>query len=136
MIAELPFNYCVAQHPYTDCNPAAHGNRVYVVRCDACGAERTGATNGRHSEVGTWALPPKAKPIAREVKTVIRPGQWIAVANASDNGDRGDLAAVAATEDRAYYAAIDAGYHPGVVRVGRAERMRTPRGAEFVGDDE
>ena len=44
----------VAVYPYTDENPAAHGNICVLVECVACGARRHELHNGRHAEVAPW----------------------------------------------------------------------------------
>jgi len=44
----------VSVHPYTESNPAAHGNITERVECTACGARRLENINGRHVEVSPW----------------------------------------------------------------------------------
>lgn len=44
----------VAQPPYTDENPAAHGNIGVTEECRTCGSRRAVLINGRHAEVGPW----------------------------------------------------------------------------------
>lgn len=47
------FAACVAKHPYTDCEPAAHGGVTFIETCE-CGATRRRVSNGRFGEIGTW----------------------------------------------------------------------------------
>lgn len=63
-VSEGAFNHCVASHPYTDCNPAAHGGLTYKVVCRDCKAERYENGNWRHNEVGTWWDPSAPRPPA------------------------------------------------------------------------
>jgi hypothetical protein len=44
----------VAVHPYTEENPAAHGNICVTEQCTRCGADRLKNINGNHVEYGTW----------------------------------------------------------------------------------
>lgn len=53
-IDERPYTGSVAVHPYTDENPAAHGNIVVTEECCACGAHRQVAQNWRHVEYSPW----------------------------------------------------------------------------------
>lgn len=71
------------------------------------------------------------------VKTV-KVGEWLVISNSAGHlgqSDRGDLVAVCESEDDAYFAARTCGLHRGVVTVGQAGKVRTPRGAELVDDE-
>lgn len=48
------FSGPVSVAPYTESNPAAHGNITVRVECKACGARRLENINGRHVEVSPW----------------------------------------------------------------------------------
>lgn len=50
------FTGSVAVYPYTDENPAAHGNVGVTETCTECGAERDVLVNGRHVEYSPWGL--------------------------------------------------------------------------------
>lgn len=65
--------------------------------------------------------------------THVKPGQYMVVANSSP-ADRGDLVAVADTDDEAYLLARRSGYHMGVLTLAVAGDDRTPRGAELDQD--
>ena len=52
---DRPYFGCVAEHPYTECCPQAHGGTSYTQTCDGCGAVRTVVSNQSWSEVSTWS---------------------------------------------------------------------------------
>lgn len=51
------FDGPVAVPPYTDENPAAHGNVCVTEECERCGAQRDVNINQRHVEYSTWGQP-------------------------------------------------------------------------------
>lgn len=53
VIGPLPSRGSVAQRPYTDENPQAHGGARYIHVCH-CGARREALVNGGHSERSPW----------------------------------------------------------------------------------
>lgn len=52
------FNLPVAVPPYTDENPAAHGNITYTETCAICRAQREVAANNGVREFGPWRPAP------------------------------------------------------------------------------
>ena len=48
------FTGSVARYPYTDENPAAHGNITVIEECEQCGAQRAVNINQSFHEYGTW----------------------------------------------------------------------------------
>lgn len=48
------FTDCIATHPFTGCDPVAHGGHVRIEECGACGAQRSVARNAGHEETGMW----------------------------------------------------------------------------------
>lgn len=65
VIAEHAFSGSVAAYPYTDENPAAHGNITQTQECTICGAHRSVNVNQQHEEFGAWG-PTRAQRDAAE----------------------------------------------------------------------
>ncbi len=51
---ERPYFGCVAVHPYTDCQPGAHGGYSVVETCSACGCKQAINSNQHHIEYSPW----------------------------------------------------------------------------------
>ena len=105
------YSHPVSQYPYTDENPAAHGNIVDTDECSACGARRDVARNGHHEEFGTWG-----PSIAQQE----------AEAKAEQRRERASQEASGASMAKAVGLAVEAVYESGMVRV---SGMEVPFGA-------
>ena len=62
VIETFGFTGPVARYPYTDENPAAHGNITVIEECEQCGAQRAVNINQNFYEYSTWCL---SRPAAR-----------------------------------------------------------------------